>query len=266
MDETNDDVWTWLDERLGDTGTGLADIVVHVVWAVLIIVIAVFVVRRVRLRVRRALERRNVKNNVPELVSNIITIGAYVVAALIALRALGADSGSLVTSIGLITAALSLSLQDVLKNFVAGLYLLAEQPFLPGDRIRVSGEEGIVERVDIRTTQLRNDRAEQVLVPNSKVFTEVVGNRSSFRLNQLVVQIAGIPPPPREAVASLLAAVADLSGLAGSPPRVDVLKASPDGVDLRVVLFFTTDAPSSHDVVAALHDRFPDATVTVVGT
>jgi small-conductance mechanosensitive channel len=264
VSDTIRNVWDWLDERLGDAGAELADFGLHVVWAVLILVVAVFVVRRVRFRVRRAMERRHVKNNVPELVSNVITIGAYVLAGSVALRALGADASSLVTSIGLVTAAISLSLQDVLKNFVAGLYLLAEQPFLPGDRIRVVGEEGVVERIDIRTTQLRNDRAEQVLVPNSKVFTEVVGNRSAFRLNQLVVQITGAPPPPRQAAKTLEEAVSDLPGLSATPPRIDVLKAAPDGVDLRAVLFFTADLASSHDVVAALHDRFPDATVTIV--
>lgn len=265
MSGTIESVWDWLADRLGKAGTELADFGLHLVWAVLIAAAAVFVVRRVRFRVRREMERRNVKNNVPELVANVFTIGAYVLVGTIVLRALGANSSSLVTSIGLVTAAVSLSLQDVLRNFVAGLYLLAEQPFLPGDRIRVVGEEGIVERVDIRTTQLRNDRAEQVLVPNSKVFTEVVGNRSTFRLNQLVVQVTGAPPPPAQAAASLRDAVAHLPGLSATPPRIDLLKAAPDAVDLRAVLFFTSDPATSYDVAAALRDRFPEATVTIPG-
>ncbi|MEA2585554.1 MAG: small conductance mechanosensitive channel [Thermomicrobiales bacterium] len=265
MSDRVGEVWGWLNDRLGDAGAGLADFAIHLVWAALVLVGSVFIVRRVRRRVRREMERRNVKNNIPELVTNAVTIGAYVLAGSVALRALGADSASLVTSIGLVTAAVSLSLQDVLKNFVAGLYLLAEQPFLPGDRIRVVGEEGIVERIEIRTTHLRNDRAEQVLVPNSKIFSEVVGNRSAFRLNQLVVQVAGAPPPPREAAATLLAAVSELPGLSATPPRIEILKAAPDAVDLRATLFFTADLASSDDVVAALHDRFPEATVTVAG-
>ncbi len=263
MSETIEDFWSWLDERLGEAVSGLIHFAGQIVWAILIIILAAFIVRRFRQRVYRALSKRNIKNNVPELITNVITIGAYILAGLVALRALGADSSSLVTSISLITAAVSLSLQDVLKNFVSGLYLLAEQPFAPGDRIRVAGEEGIVERVDIRTTQLRNDRAEQVLVPNSKVFSEVVGNRSAFRLNLIVIQIAGAPPPPREAASALLAAVADLPGLAGTPPRIEVVKAAPDGVDLRVTLFFAADPGSTHDLVAVLHDRFPEASVTI---
>jgi hypothetical protein len=141
--------------------------------------------------------------------------------------------------------------------------LIAEQPFLPGDRIRVAGEEGIVERVDIRTTQLRNDRAEQVLVPNSKVFSEVVGNRSAYRLNLMVVQVSGARPPAREAADALVATVSDLPGLATTPPRIDVVKTAPDAVDLRATLSFTGTSASTYDVVARLNDWFPDATVSI---
>jgi small-conductance mechanosensitive channel len=266
VEEKLDDMANWVSDRVGTTGSTLANLALRLLWALLIVVVAVFVVRHLRHRIRRELERRNVKNNVPELITNLITIGAYVVAGALALRALGADTSSLVTSIGLITAAVSLSLQDVLKNFVSGIYLLAEQPFLPGDRIRVVGEEGVVERIDIRTTQIRNDRAEMVLVPNSKVFSEVVGNRTTLHLNQLVVQVAGAPPPPSHAVASLRAAVAGLPSLSATPPRIDVLKAAPDAVDLRAILFFKADPAPTHDVVSALHDRFPDATVSIAGS
>jgi small conductance mechanosensitive channel len=265
VNETIDDIWGWVGDEVGNTGSTLAHLAFRLLWALVIVVVAMLVVRRLRHRIRRELDRRRVKGNVPELVTNLITVGAYVIAGAFALRALGVNTSSLVTSIGLITAAVSLSLQDVLKNFVSGLYLLAEQPFLPGDRIRVVGEEGIVERIDIRTTLLRNDKAEQVLVPNSKVFSEVVGNRSTFRLNQLVVQVTGAPPPPRQAMEILQAAVAELPGLSSTPHRIDVLKAAPDAVDLRAVLFFEADPASSHDVVSALHDRFPDATVTIAG-
>jgi small-conductance mechanosensitive channel len=143
---------------------------------------------------------------------------------------------------------------------------LAEQPFRPGDRIRVVGEEGIVVRVDIRTTQLRNERAEQVLVPNSKVFSEVVGNRSTYRLHELAIKITGAPSPPRTAVTSLLEVVTDLPGLSTNPPRIEVTRAAPDMVDLRVTLFFTADLGSSHEIVTAIHELFPSATVEIAAT
>ena len=264
MGDALNDVGDWLVDRLLDAGEELAGFGVKVLWATLIVAVSIVIVRWLRRRVSHLVEKRQIRNNLPELITNGVTIGAYVVAGLIAVRALGADSSSLVTSIGLIAAALSLALQDILKNFVAGLYLLAEQPFLPGDRIRVLGEEGAVERIDIRTTQIRNDRAEQVLVPNSRVFTEVVGNRSTFRLNLLTLQLAGVAVAPQDAVSAVLAATADLPGLSATPPVIDILKAAPGAVDLQVSLFYAADASFRRAAVIALHARFPDATVSVV--
>jgi small conductance mechanosensitive channel len=263
MNESFDRIWTELSDQGRNAASEIGDFSVRLIWAVIILMISVFLVRRIRNRVRSGLERRNVKNNVPELVANIFTFGAYILAGTIILRSLGANSTSLVTSIGLVTAAISLSLQDVLKNFVAGLYLLAEQPFRPGDRIRVVGEEGVVERVDIRTTQLRNVRAEHVLVPNSKLFTEVVGNRSTYRLHEVVVRITGAPSPPRQAAGALLEAITDLPGLSNIPPRIEVTKAAPELVDLRATLFFTADLGPSHETVTTIHELFPKATVEI---
>ena len=264
MRDALNDIGDWLGERLREAGEDLAGFGLQVLWAALIVAVSVVVVRWLRHRVRRLVAKRQIRNNVPELVTNAVTIFAYVVVGSIVMRSLGADSSSLVTAIGLITAAVSLSLQDILKNFVAGLYLLAEQPFLPGDRIRILGEEGHVERVDIRTTQIRNDRAEQVLVPNSRVFTEIVGNRSTFRLSLLILHLTGVAITPHEAESTVLAAVADLPGLSATPPIIEILKAAPGAVDLQVTLFYAADPAFRRAAVIALHERFPDATVTVV--
>ena len=90
----------------------------------------------------------------------------------------GGDTSSLATSIGLITAAVTLALQDVLRNFVSGLYLLIERPFLVGDTIRVADQRGTVDRVDIRTTVIRDARLDEVFVPNFIVFSQVVRRKS----------------------------------------------------------------------------------------
>jgi small-conductance mechanosensitive channel len=263
-----DGIWNRLSDWLVEAGTRLAHLAANVLWATVILIVAVFVVRRLRERVRALLDRRKVKGNAPELITNLFTIAAYTLAGLFMLTALGADSSSLVTAFGLITAAVSLSLQDVLKNFVAGIYLLAEQPFLPGDRIRVAGEEGRVVKVDIRTTMLRNDRAELVLVPNYKVFSEVVGNRSKFRLSGVTIQVTGVPGSPAEAAEAALAVVNDAVGHASQPPRIDVTKVAPAGVDLQLIVWSGKGsdgvAPLRSAVVRALHERFPDATVSVV--
>jgi small-conductance mechanosensitive channel len=264
MNEQLDNALDWIGERLSDTGSGLAEFAFNLAWAVLIIVIAATIIRRFRRSARARLEKRQPNNNVPALITNALTIVAYIIVGSLVLKALGASSASLVTTLGLITAAISLALQDVLKNFVAGLYLLAEQPFLAGDRIRVVGEEGRVERIDIRTTLIRNDRSEQVLVPNFKVFTEVVGNRSRYRVSNLTILVSGITESAEKAEAAVQEAIAELPGLAPGQSRVDFVKIAPETVDLQVSLGYTADLAFRRTALIALRARFPQATLTVV--
>jgi small-conductance mechanosensitive channel len=264
MSDRVSDVLDWIGERLSDTGSGLAEFAFNLAWAIIIVAAATTVVRYGRRWARTKLERGRTNNNLPALITNALTIVAYIVVGLLVLRALGASSGSLVTSIGLITAAVSLALQDVLKNFVAGLYLLAEQPFMPGDRIRVVGEEGRVERIDIRTTLIRNDRSEQVMVPNFKVFTEVVGNRSRYRVSNITILISGIDEPAERAEALVQEAIEDLPGLSPGQSRVDLVKVAPGSIDLQVSLGYTADLAFRRAALIALQARFPNTTLTVI--
>src|SRR6266851_7692913 len=70
------------------------------------------------------------------------------------------------------------AIQDILKNFFSGVYLLLERPFRVGDTIRVKDQLGVVENIGVRTTLLRTSDNVQVLVPNATVFSEVVTNHT----------------------------------------------------------------------------------------
>ncbi len=94
------------------------------------------------------------------------------------------------------TLAFSLALQDILKNFFSGVYLLLERPFRVGDTIKVKEQTGVVENIGVRTTQLRTVDNVQILVPNATVFSEVVANQTFAR-----------PPTPDEAHAQAAAAI-----------------------------------------------------------
>src|SRR5258708_18882105 len=85
-----------------------------------------------------------------------------------------------VTLIGALTVALSLALQDVLKNLVAGIYLLVERPFSIGDRINLTPYTGEVEDIQIRYTALRTDDDQLFIIPNSMRFSSAVVNLSAY--------------------------------------------------------------------------------------
>ena len=88
--------------------------------------------------------------------------------------------GSLLTSLATIAAAatlaVGLALQDVLKNFVAGVLIFAETPFRIGDWIEWDNGEGVVEDISLRVTRVRSFDNELLTVPNSELTDNVLTN------------------------------------------------------------------------------------------
>ena len=75
---------------------------------------------------------------------------------------------------GLTGFALGFALKDIISNTLAGVLILFYKPFHRGDRIEVSGSEGVVESVDMRYTRLSTIDGSHVLVPNSNLFTNSI--------------------------------------------------------------------------------------------
>lgn len=78
-------------------------------------------------------------------------------------------------ALGIIGLAISLAIQDVLRNVFAGVYILLERPFRPGDLVKVRDFLGTVETIDVRTTTLRS-KGDRILVPNAILLSEVLVN------------------------------------------------------------------------------------------
>jgi MscS family membrane protein len=87
--------------------------------------------------------------------------------------------GPIIAGLGLFGVAIGLGAQDLFKNLIAGLLVLAEKRFLPGDWIKVDGVvEGTVEEINFRSTLVRRFDKGPVYVPNSKLSDNAVTNFS----------------------------------------------------------------------------------------
>lgn len=107
---------------------------------------------------------------------NIVVIGLGVATIL---DAVGVPLTTFVTVLGVAGLGISLAMQDVLKSFVAGTFLLFERPFRIGDEISIKDQRGVVEHIGIRTTRLRNPDNVQIVIPNGVMFAEIVSNRTN---------------------------------------------------------------------------------------
>ncbi len=130
--------------------------------------------------------------------------------------------GSLIAGLGIAGFTLGFALQDVAKNFVAGILLLLQQPFEIGDMIEVAGYQGKVLSIALRTTELRTLDGRFVLIPNGDVYTSPVVNftRASRRRVELNVGVAADSDLDK-VTRITLASIAEITGLIEEPsPRV----------------------------------------------
>jgi small conductance mechanosensitive channel len=77
------------------------------------------------------------------------------------------------------TVVAALGVQDLLKDYVSGYYILLERHIRVGDRISLDGNSGTVSDVRLRVTLLKSDAGDQIIVPNSELFTKPVTIRTS---------------------------------------------------------------------------------------
>ncbi len=104
----------------------------------------------------------------------IVFVGAAVI-----LEIWGIQVGPLLAGLGLFGAAIALGAQDLFKNLIGGLTIIAEKRFHPGEWILVDGVvEGTVEEIGFRSTKVRRFDKAPVHVPNANLSDAVVTNFS----------------------------------------------------------------------------------------
>ncbi len=154
-------------------------IVVFVVAFVIIYAVARFVLVRLT---KRALDARGFDQTVVGLGGRIAGVGALFAAG--ALAATIAGFGTVLAAFATLSAALALALgfaaQDILSNFVAGVFILRDKPFQVGDWIEwPSGDRtksGVVRDIRLRVTKLETFDNELITVPNSELADNAVTN------------------------------------------------------------------------------------------
>ena len=123
--------------------------------------------------VLRVVRRRRAHLALGELLASVAHVSLNALGVITALGTLGVNITGIVAGLGLTGFALGFALKDSIANLLAGVMILLYRPFEVGDRIDVSGLSGIVVHVDLRYTELDNEK-ERVLVPNSKMLTDPI--------------------------------------------------------------------------------------------
>jgi small-conductance mechanosensitive channel len=240
----------------------LLEYTIRTLWAAVVVVIAIVIARAVRTVTMRQLTRHRAHGNATILLGNLAQLGVIVLGVLVVLAIYTQGAfGWILTSFSVVGIVIGLSLQDILRNFFAGIWVLVERPFRIGDTIDISGYAGLVEEISFRTTQLRTADGRQVIVPNGDFMTKPVVNLTRFPLRRGVVFLTldAASEPSTDAVKE---AIASVSAIAREPAPTVELRRVMNGRARYQVTFWAPDQDAGViAAVAALRTHFPDGEV-----
>jgi small-conductance mechanosensitive channel len=176
--------YVWSAITAGLQGKDIADAVRNlagrVIFTLLIVVLGIGTARTImRLTIGRLGEQRldiNLRTLIGRIIYSIVII--ILVFWLLSLWQVSFDVP--VTVIGAISVAVTFAVQDILKDLVAGLYILLERPFHIGDQITTATYTGVVENVELRATRIRLATGEEMTIPNAMIFGGIVVNNTRF--------------------------------------------------------------------------------------
>jgi small conductance mechanosensitive channel len=147
--------------------------------ALLVFLIAYLLSKWLTRVVRRGMRKRNQDPEITVLLEMLTHWGILIIGIVIALQVLAPGKfASLLAGLGVAGVTIGFALQDVAKNFVAGILLLIQQPFEIGDTIEVSGFTGEVLKIALRATEMRALDGRFVIIPNGDVFVSPIVNFS----------------------------------------------------------------------------------------
>src|SRR5512146_2995965 len=138
----------------------------NVLAAILIVVVSLLPARLIASLLRDVLERKGTVNHVVELLAHLVYWTILIVGVITALQRFF-DVTAFLAGLGIIGFTVGFALQDVMKNFAAGIILLLQQPFRVGEAISVAGFDGTILAVDLRATEMSTFDGRMVSAPTA---------------------------------------------------------------------------------------------------
>ena len=236
----------------------LLEYTIRTLWAVVVAAIALVLARAVRAVTMRRLTKHRAQGNATILLGNLAQLAVIALGILIVLAIYTQGAfGWILTSFSVVGIVIGLSLQDIMRNFFAGVWVLVERPFRIGDTIDVSGYTGLVEEMTFRTTLLRTDDGRQVIVPNGDFMTKPVVNLTRFPLRRGTVHLV-LDGKTELASDDVKAALASVSAIARDPaPTVELVRVADGRARYRVTFWAAERESAVAAAVAAVRARFP---------
>ncbi len=163
--------------------------ILKIIFTILLFFITGFLVKISKKIIFKTLDkftRERHSDTVASLLSSMAKYAIYFIILCNILVMWGVNVTSILAIGGAVSVALGLGAQDIVKDMMAGLFIITENQFGVGDIVELNGFSGTVENIGMRTTSIRNADGNVHIVPNGQI--NVVTNMSKG-FNRAIVDI-----------------------------------------------------------------------------
>ncbi len=190
----------------------------------------------------QAARRRQRAQAIRDLLRGASTFTVWAIAFFTVLDELGINLGPLIAGAGVAGIALGFGAQNLVRDFLSGIFMLAEDQYGVGDIIEVAGNSGVVENVGLRVTRIRDVNGVLWHIPNGLI--DQVGNKSQDWSRALLdievaydTDIGHAKRVIKEVADTLWREEQEWHGLITQEPEVWGVEAlNPNGVAIRLVV------------------------------
>lgn len=123
------------------------------------------------------------------LVVDLVRWGVGAVAILTFMSSFGVNIMPILTGLGIAGLAISLAAQNIIRDFLNGIFVVIEDHFAVGDVVKIGEYFGVVEYFSLRTTHLSDLDGNYIIIPNSNI-TELVNATKYWSQAQIIVGVA----------------------------------------------------------------------------
>ena len=145
--------------------------------------------RGIRKMLVGSMKKQEVDSSIRDLLGGLIKWTIMGFGIVIACNQLGIPIVAMLTGVSIIGLAVGFAAQETLANFIAGIVIFLDKPFKVGDWIEVNGQQGAVKRITFRSTRFVNLDNDVVVIPNSKILSDQVVNKTTNSITRVNVPI-----------------------------------------------------------------------------
>jgi len=241
-----------------------------VVFVVLLIGVTVYAARKLPALVELVLRSRtDVTAGTRYTVSTLLNYIILGIGILVALSRLGLDWSKLQWLVAALGVGIGFGLQEIVANFICGLIILFERPISVGDIITVGEQDGVVTRIRIRATTIRDWDNKELLIPNKEIVTGRLLNWSLTDTRLRLTLPVGVAYGSDAALALRILAetVADEERVLADPAPSIVFSDFGDSALNMVCRFYIDNVdnmwPVKTDLHLEIYRRFEEAGIVI---